>query len=249
MYTHAHTRAHTCTCTHNNRTRGGRHLLQRATVGGEALVQRDGVALGVLPVGDARRDLPRLLVLHSHLARRRVHHGHRRRRRARGHLLVLELGRLHRVRRHLHHADDALLGRGGAEAVLRRLVLDVLVLGRRRRRVAGDDDRPRCGDLAVHDALQRRLGLGGRRELLVLSRPHERRLHKRAGSSDARAVTASGDSTRAGATARRSPAGGTAPAVCAPQPQGSHSTHSPCCTTPTLCLRRCSPPPPYNHAR
>ena len=36
-------------------------------IGRETLVERNGVPAGVLPVGNARGDLPRLLVLHRHL--------------------------------------------------------------------------------------------------------------------------------------------------------------------------------------
>merc|ERR1719270_1241744 len=49
------------------------NLLEPPPVGREPLVERDGVALLILPVGDAGRDLPVLLLLHRHLPRRRVH--------------------------------------------------------------------------------------------------------------------------------------------------------------------------------
>lgn len=61
-------------------------LLEAAAIGGQALVQGDGVAFGVLPVGDAGRDLPVLLLAHAHCTRRRVHHRHRRRPRPPWHL-------------------------------------------------------------------------------------------------------------------------------------------------------------------
>jgi hypothetical protein len=51
--------------------------LEPAAVRSQALVQRDRVPLGVLPVGDAGRDLPVGLVCHRHRTGRRVHHGHR----------------------------------------------------------------------------------------------------------------------------------------------------------------------------
>lgn len=41
--------------------------LRSPAVGSETLVERDGVTAGVLPVRNARGDLPRLLVLHRHL--------------------------------------------------------------------------------------------------------------------------------------------------------------------------------------
>ena len=85
------------------------HLCQRSTVCCQTLVQRNCVPLGVLPVGNARRNFPRLLVFHRHLPRWRVHDGHRRRRRACGDFFVFELGRLQGVCRHLHHSNDALL--------------------------------------------------------------------------------------------------------------------------------------------
>ena len=50
--------------------------LKPSAVRCEALVQRDG-PLGVLLVGDIRRDLPLLLLLHCHLPVRRVHDGGR----------------------------------------------------------------------------------------------------------------------------------------------------------------------------
>ena len=56
-------------------------LLQSPPVGREPLVERDGVALLIFPVGDARGDLPVLLLLHRHLPCRRVHHRRRRGRR------------------------------------------------------------------------------------------------------------------------------------------------------------------------
>ena len=58
------------------------NLLQPPPVGREPLVERDGVALLILPVGDAGRDLPVLLLLHRHLPRRRVHNRCGRRRRS-----------------------------------------------------------------------------------------------------------------------------------------------------------------------
>lgn len=96
-------------------------LLQPAPVGREPLVQRDRVALGVLPVGDARGNLPLLLLLDRDLARGRVEDRCGRGRRAARYLLVrLETRRLHRVLLHLDHADDALLGaRVEAGALLR----------------------------------------------------------------------------------------------------------------------------------
>eukprot|EP00967_Tisochrysis_lutea_P065574 scaffold85279_cov24-Tisochrysis_lutea.AAC.1 len=83
------------------------HLLQVAPVGREPLVERDCVALDVLPVGDAWRNLPVLLVLGADLARRRVHDGDGRRGRATGNPLVLEFGWLERVNWRLDHPDHA----------------------------------------------------------------------------------------------------------------------------------------------
>lgn len=51
------------------------------SIGSETLVKRDGVTAGVLPIGNARRDLPCLLVLDRHLVQAgsykttRRHHG------------------------------------------------------------------------------------------------------------------------------------------------------------------------------
>ncbi|GMR57302.1 hypothetical protein PMAYCL1PPCAC_27497, partial [Pristionchus mayeri] len=86
-------------------------LLQgSSTVGGESLVEGDGETLGVLPVGDARRDLPVRLILYCGLQRWGVHHGRGwRGRRHRDLRVDLELGRLHRVLLLFHHADNALL--------------------------------------------------------------------------------------------------------------------------------------------
>ena len=50
-------------------------LLEASPISCQALVKGDGVPLGVLPVGDARRDLPVLLVLDTDGARGGVHDG------------------------------------------------------------------------------------------------------------------------------------------------------------------------------
>ena len=60
-----------------------------------------GTCLGVLPVGDAGRDLPVLLVLDGHGARRGVHDGDRRVAGSPRHLLVPELRRFHWVNWHV----------------------------------------------------------------------------------------------------------------------------------------------------
>ncbi|GIX63241.1 uncharacterized protein BcabD6B2_26760 [Babesia caballi] len=84
-------------------------LLQTAPVGLNALVDRDGVALGVLPVADAGRHLPGELVLLGQLARRGVLQ--RRRGGGRGcrKLLVPVARRLQRVGLLLHHLNETLV--------------------------------------------------------------------------------------------------------------------------------------------
>ena len=77
------------------------YFLQATAVCSQALVQGDGVALGVFPVTDAGWDLPVLLLSHCDCARRRVHDRHRGRPRAPRYLLVPELGRLHRIHWHV----------------------------------------------------------------------------------------------------------------------------------------------------
>lgn len=52
-------------------------LLQASPISGQPLVQWNGVPLGILPITDAGRDLPVLLLLGANCSGRRVHHGHR----------------------------------------------------------------------------------------------------------------------------------------------------------------------------
>lgn len=87
----------------------GAHVLETATVGGETLVERDGEALVVLPVGYAGWDHPLLLLLRGGLARRATQNGRRRARRPARDLLVLETRWLERVFDDIGHLDDALL--------------------------------------------------------------------------------------------------------------------------------------------
>lgn len=141
---------------------GGTHVLQAAAVGGEALVEWDRVALVVLPVGDAGRDHPVLLLLGRRLAGRAPELGRRRARRATGDLLCLEPGRLERVLDDLGHLDDAL-------ADGRRLRGRVADVGRRPLRV-GHARRLGGLDARVGDLLEREPRALGRRHDLVLGR-------------------------------------------------------------------------------
>ncbi len=62
---HEHTKTHTNAAHTQEGTKisARTHLLEAAAIGGETFVEGNGVAAGVLPVGDARRDLPLLLLL------------------------------------------------------------------------------------------------------------------------------------------------------------------------------------------
>ena len=144
-----------CTCAAGEQTRvrrgpGATHVLQAAAVRGEALVEGDGEALVVLPVGDARGDHPLLLLLGGGLARGAAQHGRRRARRAARDLLVLEARRLERVLDDLGHLDDALLERGAARLLAGRVAHEA-----RGARARGDVRGLRGPDLAVHERLER----------------------------------------------------------------------------------------------
>mmetsp|Transcript_10875 Transcript_10875/g.16408 ORF Transcript_10875/g.16408 Transcript_10875/m.16408 type:complete len:250 (+) Transcript_10875:267-1016(+) len=76
-------------------------IVQHATIGGQSLMQRQRKTFVVLPVADARRNLPIALILHRDLARRRMHDGHGRRRRTRRQLLVAKARRIQWVDGHL----------------------------------------------------------------------------------------------------------------------------------------------------
>lgn len=157
------------------RGEGVAHLdvVQAAAVQRRTLVERDGVALGVLPARDAGRHLPVVVVLLRRWPRRRAQHWHRRRPGGGGHSLVLELGRLERVLLGLPHPDDP-LRRAGVErrCLPRRRVLDefrVVVAGQGVRRLHGGeaflDDRTQRGARPRRGLLHGRLlvivGVGG----------------------------------------------------------------------------------------
>lgn len=82
--------------------------MKATSVCSKTLVERDGVTLVVLPIGDARRDHPLGLLLSGRLARRAAEDGGRRRRRTSRDLLGLEARRLERILDDLGHLDDAL---------------------------------------------------------------------------------------------------------------------------------------------
>ena len=98
-------------------------LLKAPAICRKALVQWDGVPLAVLPVRDARGDLPVELVLLGQLARGRVEHGNGRAAGAARHALVLELGRLQGIHVRVRDANEALLAArtAGTRALGRRV--------------------------------------------------------------------------------------------------------------------------------
>jgi hypothetical protein len=98
---------------------------QTSAIGSQSFVERNGVSLGVLPVGDAGRDLPRVLVDRRQLARRRVKNRNRGVRRTFWNALCFEFSRLHGIHLRFHHANDALLGVAIASVVV--VVVSVVV--------------------------------------------------------------------------------------------------------------------------
>mmetsp|Transcript_12090 Transcript_12090/g.34974 ORF Transcript_12090/g.34974 Transcript_12090/m.34974 type:complete len:514 (+) Transcript_12090:1070-2611(+) len=141
-------------------------LLEATAIRRQALVERDGVATNVLPVGDAGWDLPHLLVFHRELALRRVKNRHRVLGGSPRHLLVFMLGWLHGVNLLLHHLDDALFGAAlDPRGVRVRGVLNelcILLLGCLRHRVGSSS-----GNLGANDALESLTGLLCGLDLLV----------------------------------------------------------------------------------
>lgn len=99
------------------------YILETTTIGRQSLVQRNGVTLVVLPVGDTRRDHPVLLFLSGRLSRRTSEDRRRRRRGTSGDLFGFETGRLERVFDDLGHLDNSLVGIGGP--LLSRSISDV----------------------------------------------------------------------------------------------------------------------------
>ncbi len=89
------------------------NTLQATTIRSQPLVQRNRVALWILPVGNARWYFPLLLLLDSHFAGGRVKHRCWWRWRTFWDLLVdFESGRTHRISLHLNHANDTLVCSG-----------------------------------------------------------------------------------------------------------------------------------------
>lgn len=85
------------------------HVLQPSAIGGKTLVERDGVTLVVLPVGDTRRNHPVFLVLRSSSTRWRLKNRGRRLGGTTGNLLVLEPWWLEGIFLNLRHLNDSLL--------------------------------------------------------------------------------------------------------------------------------------------
>ena len=128
------------------------HLLQATSISCQSLVQWHCVSLCVLPVGDARWDLPLLLLLDGDFPGRRMKNRSWRRRRTSWDLFVdLETGWFHGIHLGLYHPDDALLGSGvKCVALLTGRVSDVL--GR-----SGLFSTPHghgCGNLCIGQFLQ-----------------------------------------------------------------------------------------------
>mmetsp|Transcript_8280 Transcript_8280/g.23821 ORF Transcript_8280/g.23821 Transcript_8280/m.23821 type:complete len:440 (+) Transcript_8280:126-1445(+) len=150
-------------------------LTQTTTVGGETLVERDGVPARVLPVTDAGGDVPLVALFLAELLGRCVQDWHGIFGRSARGLDVLVLRRLHGIHLLGHHLDDTLRGGGvvprriGTRRVLDelRVLFDVLGgIGIDQGRSGGRVQRR----LGTDQLLQRRLRLGGSRLLLVLRR-------------------------------------------------------------------------------
>lgn len=144
------------------------HVLKPTAVGRETLIQRNGITLVVLPVGDTRGNHPFLLFLSSRLAGRTAQNRGRRTWGTTRNLLVLEPWRLQRVLNNFRHLDDALL-QAIRVALLTRSVADEGRLAL----AIGNVLRLSSFDLAVYQLLQCSTRLVGRCLNFVLRRPFQ----------------------------------------------------------------------------